>query len=235
MAVRRDPSQAYRATGTDIDVLILQGTIMKFLAKAAAALAFAAVISAPGAASAANSSATLTADNGFWLYSGNATGSNLSFVGTGDSWPTAYSFSFDVSPGDYLYVLAIDSGPPHSWQGVFNTPDGTIYSDASSWVAYNVTTPLNAANPVNSALIASATFGPVGSELPHNSGPWNSVVGNVNAKWIWSTGPNSSDTLVLFRTTNVAYAVPEPETYAMLLAGVAVLGVVVRRRKVAAA
>jgi hypothetical protein len=70
----------------------------------------------------ATATATLTADNEFWLYSGNAAGTSLQFIGDGHFWPTAFPFSFTVAAGDYLYVLANDGGPPKSWQGVFNTP-----------------------------------------------------------------------------------------------------------------
>ena len=128
--------------------------------------------------------------------------------------------------------MGYDAGQPHSWQGVFNTPSGALYTNTASWVAYNVKTTLNFADPVTPGLIAGATFGPITSDLPYNAGPWGSRVGSSSADWIWSTGPNSGDLVVLFRTTNVvSSAVPEPETYAMLLVGLGVLGVVARRRK----
>ena len=73
---------------------------MNFIQKIASGLVLATAVAFAGTASAANSSATLTADNAFWLYSGDATGSDLQFVGSGNSWPTANSFNFDVKPGD---------------------------------------------------------------------------------------------------------------------------------------
>jgi hypothetical protein len=174
---------------------------------------------------ATNSSATLTADNEFWLYTGNATGSNLQLVGHGANWQTGYGFNFDVQPGDYLYVMALDWGQPHAWQGIFSTPTGLIVTNSTNWVgvATRDTT-------VSAAVISSANWGPINTVLPSWSAPWNGRVGDLGANWIWTSGINSGDTTVLFRTANVV-AVPEPETYAMFMAGLGIMGAVARRRK----
>lgn len=172
-----------------------------------------------------NATAVLTADNEFWLYTGNAAGSNLNLIGHGDNWTLSYSFSFNVAAGDYLYVMAYDAGQPHAWQGVFTTPVGAIYTNADSWVASTT----NSVD-VNASVIGAAQWGAIGTELPYGSGPWGGRVGDTNAKWIWNTGTYSADTRVLFRTANPVAAVPEPETYAMFLAGLGVLGAMRRRR-----
>ena len=57
--------------------------------------------------------------------------------------------------------------------------------------------------------------------------PWGTNVGNASAQWIWA---GSSDTILL-RTAATVAAVPEPETYAMLLAGLGLRGFVARRRQ----
>jgi hypothetical protein len=192
-------------------------------------LATAALLALSGLASASNSSATLTADNEYWLYSGNATGSNLQLIGHGANWPTANSYSFDVTAGDYLYVMALDWGQPHAWQGLFNTPSGTVYTNDASWVAYTTSN-----TTVNAAVISGATWSSLTTELPATSGPWGNVVGDVNAKWIWNSGIYSGDTAVLFRSaTSVdpTSPVPESDTAAMMVAGLAVLGAMVRRRQ----
>ncbi|MRR51457.1 MAG: PEP-CTERM sorting domain-containing protein [Rhodocyclaceae bacterium] len=173
-----------------------------------------------------NATAVLTADNEFWLFTGNAAGSNLQMIGHGADWGTAYTFNFNVTAGDYLYVMAYDWGQPHAWQGVFTAPVGTIYTNANSWVA-STTSSVD----VNPTVIASAQWGAVGTDLSYDSGPWGGRVGNANAHWIWNSDMYSSDTRVLFRTANPVAAVPEPETYAMFLAGLGVLGTLRRRRQ----
>ena len=54
----------------------------------------------------------------------------------------------------------------------------------------------------------------------------------VVTNWAQSSG-NPTGLRVEFASSDVAAAVPEPETYAMMLAGVALLGFVARRRKAA--
>jgi hypothetical protein len=186
------------------------------MAVAAAALAISGI-----AFAAPNSNGKLTADNEYSLYTGNATGSNLVLVGSGNSWPVAQTFYFNSSPGDYLYVAATNWGGPRGWQGAFNTPVGTIYTDSSSWVV----TPVSSLN-VTAAVIAAANWTPT-NEL--NTYGWGSPVGNPNAQWIWGSGTDTA----LFRTASVVAAVPEPETYAMMLAGLGLLGFMARRKKLA--
>ena len=193
-----------------------------------------AALSWSGLASAApNTHATLTADNEFKLYYGDAAGSYLHYVGAGTSWPTAYTLDFSVNPGDYLYVMAYDWGQPHAWQGVFNTPSGTVYSNAASWVAINNPSfgnPTAPANPNDKILSGSTTWGSVTTELPYDSSPWGARVNNANAKWIWSSDLNSADQAVLFRTAVSVSPVPEPESYALMFAGLGLLGFMARRK-----
>lgn len=177
------------------------------------------------AAAGGNGSATLTVDNEFWLYSGNATGSNLQFVGHGSDWTRPYSFSFDVAPGDYLYLMAIDWDDLHAWQGLFDTPLGRLYSNAASWVAAPTST-----TEVTAGLIIDAGWDYILTELPASSSPWGDVVGNADAKWIWNSAPTSSDLTVLFRSANPVAAVPEPESYALMIGGLGVLGFMGRRK-----
>ena len=175
---------------------------------------------------ASNSSATLTADNEFWLYSGDATGSSLSLVGHGGTWWTPYSFNFDVNPGDYLYVMAWDWGQPHSWQGVFSTPSGSLYTNTTDWVAKAVNS-----TTVDSNMITTGTWSAINQDQAYNVGPWGSTVNDPNAHWIWKDGLYDSETMVLFRSAEMVAAVPEPETYAMFMAGLGLMGFIARRRK----
>lgn len=193
-----------------------------------------AALSWSGLASAApNTHATLTVDNEFKLYYGDAAGSYLHYVGTGNNWQATYNFDFSVNPGDYLYVMAYDFGQPHAWQGVFNTPNGIVYSNSASWVAINNPTlnfPLTPAHGSDRVLGNPVTWGPVTTELAYNSSPWGARVNNSNAKWIWSSSLYSADLAVLFRTAVSVSPVPEPESYAMMLAGLGLLGFMARRR-----
>ncbi len=189
---------------------------------------------------AANTSVTLTADNQFWLYSGNASGSNLTLRGVGDNWGNAYSFSFDVNPGDYLYVAARDQGGPQAWQGVFNTPTGTLYSNISSW--QYIVAPQNDASQaaVQSNIAAGGWANPL-AQTSYNASPWGARVNNANANWIWHdtlglangwNDPSSSDgSYAIFRTTTAVAPVPEASTYAMLIGGLGILGFLRRRQQ----
>lgn len=198
---------------------------MKSLALAVT-LAAAAWSGMAAASVAPNASGTLTADNEFWLYTGNLTGSNLQFVGEGHNWTVPVTLNFHVNPGDYLYVLAHDTGLPHSWQGTFSTPVGVINTNATDWVGANV----GNTTTVTAALIAGATFGAIGSDLPYNWGTWGSRVGSTGADWIWTSGTYSSDMTALFRTAAPVSAVPVPAAFMLMAPALGLLGAARRRR-----
>lgn len=188
-------------------------------------LAGAALALCSGMALADNATARLTADNEFWLYSGSATGTGLQYIGEGHNWGSAYAFSFTVAPGDYLYVLANDGGPPKSWEGTFSTPQGALYSNDVQWVGTAVA---NGTSVVTQTLVAGATW----STPTLSSYGWGNVVGDANAKWIWMVDQSSGPQTSLFRSaTPVMAAVPEPETYSLMAGGLAALALMVRRRK----
>jgi hypothetical protein len=188
-------------------------------------LAGAALALCSGLAQAGNATATLTADREFWLYSGDAAGTSLQYVGEGHNWTTPFSFSFTVAAGNYLYVLANDGSPPKSWEGVFSTPAGMLHSNATDWLGSGVA---NGTSVVTQALIAGAIW----SAPTDFSSPWGDVVGDADAKWIWMADEDFGPQTALFRSAApVMAAVPEPETYAMLLGGLGVLGLVARRSK----
>lgn len=194
--------------------------------KIALAVAFA-TLSFAGLASAAGG--TATADNAFAVYTGNATGSNLQLVGSGANWIQPFTFGpFNVAAGDYLYVAVANWGDSRGFLGTFTTPIGVINSNTTDWLGAN--TPINYApipdlplNPLTASTIQGITWGPTYL----STGSWTTDVANPNAKWIWS---GDSDNILLRTATTVA-AIPEPETHAMLLAGVGLIGAVLKRRK----
>ncbi|MES2125685.1 MAG: FxDxF family PEP-CTERM protein [Pseudomonadota bacterium] len=191
------------------------------------------------AAYAGNTTAALTADNQFALYTGNAAGTNLTLVGEGDDWQSLYTFDFNTSAGDYLYVVAKDWGGPQAWQGAFNTPTGALYSQAASWKFIVAQSDDDSTGAVQ-ALIANGGWAQSQAQAPNDMAPWGSIVNDGNATWMWhdnlglandwNQSSSSDGTYAIFRTNNVV-AVPEPETYGMMLAGLGLLGVAARRRK----
>src|SRR5262245_64070490 len=73
--------------------------------------------------------ATLTADNHYALYAGQADGSQLTLLGTNElgpggapgafNWSLPETWTFSVGEGDYIYVLAWDDGGAQMWTGQF--------------------------------------------------------------------------------------------------------------------
>ncbi|MBI3229700.1 MAG: PEP-CTERM sorting domain-containing protein [Burkholderiales bacterium] len=184
-------------------------------------------------ANAANTTATLTADNEFWLYTGNASGSNLTLRGYGNNWGAPFTFSFDTAPGEYLYVAAHDWGGPQAWQGVFSTAQGNLYSNTASW-QYVVASSSDTSTAGVVSNIAHATWATPLAETDNGSGPWGATVHDVNAKWIWhdtvSSNSSSDSTYAIFRTIQPAAPVPEASSYAMLLGGLGTLAFLRRRQ-----
>ncbi|OYY93442.1 MAG: hypothetical protein B7Y41_11810 [Hydrogenophilales bacterium 28-61-23] len=206
-------------------------------------------------AQAVNITGTLTADNHYALYAGQPDGSGLAYVGRneiGDSGnPGIYNFSFpetwhfNVAAGDRLYVVAWDDGGPQMFLGNFNWESGLIVSDLASWEYYvpdntNQFVP-NGATPITTAdlgsLIATANWSAPSAQTPNSNNPtWGTIPGvSATAAYIWHDGAwndwnSSSDgKYVVFRSVVSPVAVPEPETWAMLLAGFGLVGLMARR------
>lgn len=199
-----------------------------------------------------NTSATLTSDNHYGLFLGNASGSNLQFIGRNEfgnagspgayNWSLPETYQFNASPGDYLYVLAWDDGGPQAWIGSFSTPAGALTTNSTDWVAKYTTTGnpgVNGNVPANAAvvsLIGAGSWGAVNAQAANGSGPWGAIPGVGSANFIWhdtlSNGSASDGGYALFRSANAIMApIPEPETYAMLLAGLGLIGTMARRRR----
>ncbi|MEW5787697.1 MAG: PEP-CTERM sorting domain-containing protein [Pseudomonadota bacterium] len=221
------------------------------------ALVAAAALTLSGVASAnfgnmAIVSGTLTADNHYGVYLGDADGSNLSFIGRNEygdagspgqyNWSLAETWEFLAAPGQYLYVMAWDDGGPQGWIGSFSWHSGELDSNTSDWVS--AVAP--AGNPgksgdlpssgVLSGYIAGATWTAPAASAANGSSPWGSIAGVGDAQWIWhdtlADNSLSNANFAMFRSANpLVAAVPEPSTYAMMGLGLGMVLLVVRRKR----
>ncbi|TMH12901.1 MAG: PEP-CTERM sorting domain-containing protein [Betaproteobacteria bacterium] len=176
-----------------------------------------------------------------------ATGDFLaSFTGTHNAALdiVAADVSFDAAAGNFLlhaqtsgaiagapnvtYVFGFNRG------GTANTPFGAI---GLPDIAFNATAQLRAdgtgavgANAVTPNIIGNEIFGTVSASLLPSNG--FAAQDYTWALWTIDTGITGLARNADFAaSTNLAVAaVPEPETYALMLAGIGVVGVVARRR-----
>jgi hypothetical protein len=166
--------------------------------------------------------ATITADNHYGLFSGEADGSKLTLLGwnepglEGDpgpfNWSLPETWNFSVGEGDYLYVVAWDDGGPQMWSGQFTLSDGsTVYSDTASWVYTVASGPNPTASGSRPSVetvmsdIASAEWSVPAASAPYGSGPWFAIPGlSPGAQLLWHDtlgSDSSSDShYVVFRT-----------------------------------
>lgn len=192
-------------------------------------------------AQAASVTARVVADDHYAVYVGNASGSSMTVVGSSGAnlWQSqGASFAFDAAPGSYIYVAAWDSasyGPPHMWIGEF-TSDGTTWlSNTTDWVSkYDSAVKDPSAAQVSSLAQSASAWLPPLASMPNGSSPYGTLIGGSPAQMIWHDAFNGSSAseggYALFRTIVPVPAVPEPSTYALLLAGLVFTGVAARRR-----
>lgn len=185
--------------------------------------------------------ARVVADDHYAVFVGNASGSSMTLVGDSGAnlWPSqGAAFNFDAAAGDYIYVAAWDSpsyGAPHMWIGAFSTTSTTLLSNTTDWTTkFDGTVKFPSAAQV-SALAQSAApwLAPLAS-MPNGSSPYGSLIGGSPASMIWHDtfgGSSASEGgYALFRSLAPVVAVPEPSTYALLFAGLGLIGAAVRRR-----
>lgn len=193
------------------------------------------------AAQAETVTARVVADDHYAVFVGNASGSSMTLVG--DSGPNLWysqgaPFTFEAAAGDYVYVAAWDDanfGAPHMWIGAFTTASTTLYSNTADWTTkYDNTIKFpNAAQVSALAQSAAPWLAPLAS-MPNGSSPYGNLIGGAPASMIWHDvfdGSSASENgYALFRSLAPVVAVPEPSTYALLLAGLLLVGRVARRR-----
>lgn len=185
--------------------------------------------------------ASVTVDNVYALYSG--TPSALTLIGSNGDWRTAENYSFNASPGSFVYVAGWDQSGIQGFQGVAAGPGGIFRTNLTDWVAAVVTASVlpgwttagSVAPPIGAlqTALSSAAWLPLLASRPHAAGPWGSVVNDPLTQWVWRDdidGGTTDGSLVVFRTASVVTAVPEPSSALMMLVGAGLMGFLYRRR-----
>ncbi|WP_334106503.1 PEP-CTERM sorting domain-containing protein [Methylobacillus sp.] len=155
---------------------------------------------------------------------------------SGNHWGMAYGFiNYALTPGQnyYLHVVAtnldfqshgyfVDAG----FLGSFSLSDaGFSFANGTQTLVTNTT---------DWTVSASRGFWEVPAETPvgdrtNGAAPWGQHLGiDSNATWIWHS---SNNTQVAYFSTMITAAVPEPSSYALLLAGMGILGFAASRKK----
>jgi opacity protein-like surface antigen len=119
--------------------------------------------------------------------------------------------------GTYTYTLSFDL---------------TGYDAASAWFTGRVAADNSVVVKLNNQEISNVSGFTSWSDFSANSGFVSGVntLDFVVTNWAQNSG-NPTGLRVEFASSDAVAAVPEPETYAMMLAGIAMLGLVARRRK----
>ena len=189
-----------------------------------ATLAFAA-LALCSSAHATTVSTNMTVDNGFNFFISTDDSVAGTPVGAGNDWPTTYSFTGLLVPGvtNYIHVQALNFGGPGMFIGDYTLSDGSFqFSNGTQTLLTNT----------QNWLVSSSGFGsnyvtPIDEGL-NGAGPWGFRGGiDANAHFIWEAGV--CDTCTLYFSTTITPAIPEPETYAMIMAGLGLMGFIARR------
>lgn len=177
-------------------------------------------------------SGTVTVDDAFELYLSTDDSVAGDLLASASDWTVPVSFSAALVPGQtyYLHVKGWDVwGSISAFLGqfalskpefVFENGTQALVTDTTHWRA-------------SVAGFGTGYFPPY-SYGKNGVGPWGSFASiSTDAEWIWSpreaTGAPSLGTV--YFSTRID-PVPEPETYALFLAGLGLLGVAARRRSI---
>jgi hypothetical protein len=197
---------------------------MNHLKQTALALALGFCVS--GAAQAAtNLTASLNVDNVFALYLSTDDSVLGTLIGSGNDWPTTYTFTTALTAGvdNYIHVVATDAGPPAAFLGKFTLSDADFEFGNDTQILLTDTTHWQQSYTGFGVDYFTPT-----SAGANGVGPWGfrSTVGD-DAQWLAFAG--GSTTYFSTRVTSLA-PVPEPGTWALMLSGLGLLGFAARRR-----
>jgi hypothetical protein len=179
---------------------------MKILAKAilAGVLANACI----GMSHADQVTVSMTVDNSYALFTGTLTGATT-FVGSDSNWPTTETYNFNLSAGDYIYVVtSSDKSTAQGFLAEFNnlTKGYTFYSQDAQWQV--MATGLGGSAPYTGSVadiallnheILDANAGGNASNGwaaftaggTNGTGPWGTLSDiDVDAQWVWYSGGN---------------------------------------------
>jgi len=174
---------------------------------------------------AATLTANMTADDAFSFYISSDDTQLGTFIGSGNSWGTTYTFTTGISSSCYLHVVADDTqGVIAGYIGDFSLADTnycfsngtqTLLTDASDWSVSK--------SGFGQNYVAPNAFASNGSS------PWGYKSGiSSNAYWIWTNSGYDLYTTRYFSTSITA--VPEPVACMSLIVGICCL-LAYRQRK----
>jgi hypothetical protein len=208
--------------------------MMRRFRKLLAVLAFALV----GANThAATLNGNLTADDLFSAYISTDDSTLGTLIGSGTPWFTTFPLiPTALAPGvtHYLHIIATDNGGPEMFVGDFSLSDTTFQFANGTQSLLTNTTNWRAAEAGNPAVWVAPGAAPVSLGVNSAGATWSGRTGiSGSAEFIWSTGGDGGGETAFFSTTitSLTAPIPEPSTYALMLAGLGFVGFVANRRR----